>query len=299
MTRLTAFGLIVLGLAAPAIARAYEPRHVFITNRGGGNIVELDETFAYQRTWFEGEAFEGPELAAPNGMAFTPDGSLFVADTSNQRVIAFDAGGGFVRAFSTAARMGSSIESIYFDGTGVMFASANPGLGVVGRYSQTGMELPDVARAPELLNLGNVNLTDAGDVMVSDFSAMGRGMRELDAATGAVIRTFGTDLGLQEDVMIDGGDRVFVSHFTGDEIVVFGPAPDRTELYRFTAPPTASLPLVRPTGIALTHDCYLLVASFTNGAIFVFRPPHGGWAAPAGLALGLLAAARRRRAPRG
>lgn len=117
------------------------------------------------------------ELAAPNGMAFTPDGSLFVADTSNQRVIAFDAGGAFVRAFSTAARMGSSI----------------------------------------------------------------------------------------------GGDRVFVSHYAGDEIVVFGPAPERTELYRFAAPPTAALPLARPTGIALTHDCYLLVASFTNGGIFVFR----------------------------
>lgn len=278
MIRHAARWLLLAALALPASAQAYEPRHVFITNRGGGNIVELDETFAYQRTWFDGEAFEGLELAAPNGMAFTPDGSLFVADTFNQRIVAFDASGRFVRAFSTAARMGMSIESIYFDGTGVMFASANPGLGAVGRYTQTGMDLPDVVRGPELLNLGNVNLTEAGDVVVSDFSAMGRGVREIDVTTGRVIRTFGADLGLQEDVMIDGADRIFVSHFAGDEIVVFGPAPDRTELYRFTAPASAALPLVRPTGIALTYDCFLLVASYTNGGIFVFR--HRGDEAP-------------------
>ncbi len=278
MTSRTLLVACVAGLAVPSSAQAYEPRHVFITNRGGGNIVELDETFAYQRTWFEGSTFEGSGLAGPNGMAFTPDGSLFVADTSNQRIVALDASGGFVRAFSTAVRMGSSIESIYFDGTGVMFASANPGLGVVARYSQTGAELPDVVSAPAFLNLGNVNLTEAGDVVVSDFSAMGRGLRELDAGSGAVLRTFGTDLGLQEDVMIDGGDRIFVSHFAGDEIVVFGPAPTRTELYRFTAPAGASLPLVGPTGIALTHDCYLLVASFASGGIFVFR--HQGDTAP-------------------
>ena len=267
-----------LSLLLPAIAHAYEPRHVFITNRGGGNVVELNDTFTYQRTWFDGVAFERLELSAPNGMAFTPDGSLFVADTFNQRIVAFDGSGNFVRSFATLTRLGMAVESIYFDGSGVLFASANPGLGVVARYSQTGMDRPNVVSGPAFMSLGNVNLTAAGNVIVSDFSGMGRGLRELDPATGAVLRTFGADLSFQEDVMIDGGDRVFVSHLGGDEVVVFGPAPARAELFRFRAPATAELPLLRPTGIALTYDCAILVASFTNGGIFVFR--HEGDTAP-------------------
>ncbi len=269
---------LALSLSLSTVAHAYDPRHVFITNRGGANIVELDDTFTYQRTWFDGVAFEGLELSAPNGMAFTPDGSIFVADTSNQRIVAIDGSGNFVRSFSTLTRLGTSVESIYFDGAGVLFASANPGLGVVARFSQTGMDQADVVSGPAFLNLGNVNLTAAGTVIVSDFSAMGRGLREIDPTTGAVLRTFGEDLGLQEDVMIDGGDRVFVSHFDSDEIVVFGPAPARAELFRFRAPATAELPLLRPTGVALTYDCAILVASFTNGGIFVFR--HEGDTAP-------------------
>ena len=270
--------LVSLVVLSPLTARAYEPRHVFITNRGGGNVVELSDTFEYQRVYFAGGLYEGLALSAPNGMAFTPDGSLFIADTSNDRIIAFTGDGAFIRAFSTLPRMGRSIESIYFNGEGVLFASANAGLGVVGRYSQMGAALPDVVSAPEFSNLGNVNLTSAGLVIVSDFSNRGRGLRELDPATGMVVRTFGMDIGLQEDVMIDGADRVFVSHLGGNEIVVFGPAPARAELYRFTAPAEATLPLLRPTGIALTYDCHLLVASFENGAIFVFR--HEGAAPP-------------------
>jgi streptogramin lyase len=278
MRQLVALPLLALSLAVPTSAHAYEARHVFITNRGGGNIVELDASFGYQRTWFEGMPFEGAELSSPNGMAFTPDGALFVADTQNQRIVAFDAGGTFVRAFSTTARLSVAVESIYFDGAGVMFATANPGSGVVARFDRTGANLADVVNAPAFLNLGNVNLTEAGNVLVSDFSGMNRGLRELDPATGSVVRTFGSALGRQEDVMVDGGDRVFVSHFAGNEIVVFGPAPTRTELYRFTAPASAGVALTSPTGIALTYDCHILVASFDSNAIFIFR--HEGASAP-------------------
>jgi MYXO-CTERM domain-containing protein len=273
-----AVAILLLGLVSPRGARAYEPRHVFITNRGGGNIVELDEGLTYTRTWFGGELLDGRALALPNGMAFTPEGALFVADTANSRVVAFDASGGFLRAFDTMPRLGMWIESIYFDAAGVLYASANPGSGVVARYTQTGADMGDVVSSPDFLNLGNINLTNVGTVLVSDFSGGNRGLRELDVATGAVVRTFGTDLMRQEDVMIDGADRIFVSHFGAAEVVVFGPAPMREELYRFTAPSSAPVRLEQPTGIALTHDCRILVASFVNRAVFVFR--HNGPSEP-------------------
>ena len=264
-----ASAVLLLLLSSPV--HAYEPRHVFITNRGGNNIIELDENFEFQRTWFQGENFDGLPLSVQNGMAFTPQDELFVADTGNNRIVAFDQNGEFIRAFSTLEKLGGAVESIYFDAAGTMYASANPGLGVVARYQRDGTESSDVVMDEAFLNLGNVNLTEEGNVILADFSDMNRGIRELDPATGDVIRAFGTDLGRQEDIMIDGADRVFVSHLAGDEVVVFGPAPAREELYRFTPPGALS----RPTGIALTHDCFILVASFDNGAIFVFRHEGG------------------------
>ncbi len=260
--------LLALPFASPAAA--YDTDHVFITNRQGSNIVELDETLTYVRTWFQGEVFDGMTLSLPNGMAFTPSGDLFVADTGNNRIVAIDSTGRFLRSFSTLERLGGAVESIYFDRDGILFASSNPGLGVVGRYQQDGTEEPDVVADEAYVRLGNVNLTAAGDVVVSDFLGM-RGLRELDVETGELLRTYGEDLGLQEDVMIDGADRVFVSHFASDEIVVFGPAPDRVELFRFTAPDEAELQLIRPTGIALTADCDIVVASFMTGGIFIFK----------------------------
>lgn len=263
--------LLALAGACASSARAYDTRHIFVTNRGAGTILELDESLALVRTWFASEG-----LDEPNGMAFTPDGAIWVADTGNLRILAFDAAGTRAGTIDTATRLGSSVESIYFAGDGTLFATANPGLGVIARYTITGSPLPDVVDAPAFLNLGNVNLTNAGNVIVSDFSGTMRGLRELDPATGTVMRAFGTDLGRQEDVMIDGADRVFVSHFDGDEIVVYDAA--RTELYRFAPPPSEPMPLDQPTGIALTHDCRILVASFANAVLFEFR--HRGDSPP-------------------
>ena len=210
-------------------------------------------------------------------MAFTPDDSLFLADYGHNRVVALDARGNFLRAFSTAS-MGTAVESIYFDGAGVLYATSVPGNGVVARFDQRGGMLPNVINGPAFTDLGNVNLTEAGDAVLSDFSAMRRGVREISGTTGALLRTFGTDLGRAEDMQIDGGDRIFVSHFEGNEIVVFGPAPMRRELYRFTAPASAGVAMAQPTGIAITHDCHILVGSFTSSAVFVFR--HVGDTAP-------------------
>lgn len=262
-TQSAVVALVVLSVAtlSPAAARAYDARHVFVTNRGAGNILELDESLTVVATWFVTDG-----LSAPNGMAFTPDGSLWVADTSNNRILAFDTAGLRVGTIDTATRLGGSVESIYFGGDGTLYATANPGLGVVARYTITRDPLPDVVADAAYLNLGNVNLTNARHVVVSDFSGAMRGLRELDPTTGAVLATFGTDLGRQEDVMVDGADRIFVSHFEGDEIVVFGP--DRAELYRFTAPSSEPLALDSPTGIALTYDCRILVVSFVNGTLF-------------------------------
>jgi hypothetical protein len=264
--------LAALVVASTSPAYAYEDRHVFVTNRGGNDIVELDESLARVRTWFAGEG-----LSVPNGMAFTPSGAIWVADTGNDRIVAFDLAGSRVLTIAAAARVGDSIESIYFAGDGTLFGTANPGIGTVARWSIEGAEQADlVAGDPAFEGLGNVNITLDGRVIVSDFSGTLRGLRELDPVTGAILRTFGRDLGRQEDVMIDGADRVFVSHIESDEIVVFDA--ERTELFRFTTPASEPSPLQSPTGIALTHDCRILVAGFMSHRIYEWR--HVGASPP-------------------
>jgi DNA-binding beta-propeller fold protein YncE len=198
--------LVWAALSPFSAAKAYDPRHIFITNRGANNILELDESLTVVRTLFAGDG-----LAAPNGMAFTPDGALWVADTSNDRILAFNIAGVQIGSIDTTTRLGPQVESIYFGADGTLYATSNPGLGTVARYTITRDALPDVVADAAFLNLGNVNLTNAGRILVSDFSGAMRGIREIDPATGAIIATFGTDLGRQEDVMVDGADRVRIA----------------------------------------------------------------------------------------
>lgn len=261
--RLTSCVTLAAILFGTTTASAFDPRHVFITNRGGGNIYELDENLEFVKAWFGSEG-----LSVPNGMAFTPDGRLYVADTGNHRIVGFDASGVKIAEWSMAAHSATAVEAINFDKNGILYVSSNPGDGRVARFDMAGAFQGYLINDPLFTNLGNVNFTQQGHVIVSDFSAQGRGVRELDAANGALIKTFGEEGGLyQEDMMVDGTDRVFVSRYNMNDVAVFGP--DRTFERQFTATGLAA-----PTGIVLTHDCRVIVASFNTAELYVFR--HDG-----------------------
>lgn len=244
----------------------FTDRHIFVTNRMHNNILELDEQMNVVRTRYADQGLKDPQ-----GMAFTPEGAIWVADTGNNRIVAFDAFGKPVRTIDTAKRMGAGVESIYIDGQGTLYASATPGNGVIPRYSTaTGADLPDVVNDPSLIFLGNINLTNTLHVVVTSYGggAFGAssGLREMDKDTGATLHTFGTDLLFSEDVMIDGADRIFVAHYDGGEIVVFDA--QRKELMRFTTPASEPNKLGSPSGIALTHDCRILVAGWQTNRIY-------------------------------
>ena len=254
------FALVSLQVAA---AGAYENRHIFVTNRGGNNIVELDDDLNLVTTWFGSEG-----LSVPNGMAFTPSGQLFVADTGNNRILGFDAAGLLTVSWDATPYSAPAVESLNFDKNGLLYVSANPGDGRVPRFQSDGTFVSNLVDAPAFSNLGNVNLTLQGHVILADFSAAGRGMREIDPATGTVINTFGEEAGLlQEDVAVDGADRIFVSQFNKNEIAVY----DASRAYERSITETG---LSRPTGIVITHDCRVVVASFDTAELFEFK--HDG-----------------------
>jgi len=257
---LSLLALVCLNVSGAA---AYENRHVFVTNRGGNNIVELDDDLNLVTTWFVNEG-----LSVPNGMAFTPTGELFVADTGNNRIVGFDAAGALTVSWDATPYTAPAVESLNFDKYGQMYVSANPGDGHVPRFQSDGTFVSDLVSGSEFTNLGNVNLTLHGNVILADFSAAGRGMRELDPTTGTVVNTFGQEAGLlQEDVAVDGADRIFVSQYNKNEVAVF----DADRVYERSMTETG---LSRPTGIVITHDCRVVVASFDTGELFEFQ--HDG-----------------------
>jgi sugar lactone lactonase YvrE len=258
----TAACALSLFLLASA-ANAFEKRHIFVTNRGGSNIIELDDSLAFVKTWFDSEG-----LSVPNGMAFTPTGRLYVADTGNHRVIGFDENGVKQVEWPMASYSATAVEALNFDKKGVLYASSNPGDGRVPRFDMAGAFVSYLVNDPSFFNLGNVNFTNQGTVILSDFSALGRGTREVDPANGNVIATFGQEVGLlQEDMFVDATDRIFISELSKNHVAVY--APDRTLERTFTEPG-----LLKPTGIVITHDCRVIVASFGSAELYVFH--HDG-----------------------
>jgi sugar lactone lactonase YvrE len=261
-TTLAAFALAACCLASTS-ALAFEDRHIFVTNRGGNNIVELDDSLAFVKTWFDSAG-----LSSPNGMAFTPTGQLFVADTGNHRILGYDKNGVLVTSWSMAPYSATSVESLNFDDQGELLASSNPGDGRVQRFDKTFAPKGYLVNDPSFSNLGNVNFTLAKHVVLSDFSGQGRGMRELDPVTGKVLLTFGAEPGLfQEDMAVDGTDRIFVSQYSKHEIAVFDPSRKLERTIKAAG-------LASPTGIAITHDCRVVVSSFGSGEVFELK--HDG-----------------------
>jgi MYXO-CTERM domain-containing protein len=261
MTRLLTLLALAVALGAPSPTAAYTKRHIFVANRGGNNVLELDDKLQLVRS-----RFDSAGLSVPNGMAFTPKGEVYIADTGNNRIVGFDDKGSQVVAFSVTPFTAAAIESLNFDAKGVLFASANPGQGRVLRTDGQGNLIDYLVDDASYVNLGNVNFTKDGNI-IADFSGQGRGIREVDS-TGKLLRTFGQQTGLfYEDMVVDGADRVFASRLSENDVAVFDA---QRKLERTITAPG----LTKPTGIVLTWDCRLIVASFGSDELYEFR--HDG-----------------------
>jgi len=68
-------------------------------------------------------------------------------------------------------------------------------------------------------------------------------------------------------MVVDGADRIFASRLSENDVVVFDA--QRNQERTITAPG-----LTKPTGIVLTWDCRLIVASFGSAELYEFR--HDG-----------------------
>lgn len=131
--------------------------------------------------------------------------------------------------------------------------------------------MSQVVSGSEWLNLGNVNFTPNGQLIISPFNELGQGFRVVDRMTGQSTEPpfFTSSRDLIEDMALDGAGVLYASVFSADRVSVFNV--DRTFRRDLQAPG-----LDGPTGIAINYRCEIIVASFYTapGApqIFVFSP---------------------------
>ncbi len=213
----------------------------------------------YQSRWQElaasqviGSAGSGEgQFVSPHGVAIAPDGSIYVADSSNHRVVKFDGDGRFVKAFGTWS--GEPPNGDFFN------PDWNPPPG-------TFYEPWDVAIAPD----GSVYVADLWNSRIQNFDEDGNfvtmwgGFGDSgQAARGTEGRFYGP-----RSVAVGKDGLVYVSDTGNKRVQVFDG--DGKFIAQFGGGGLLDGNLDEPVGIALTGDGEIVVADTWNGRIQVF-----------------------------
>ena len=214
----------------------------------------------YQSRWQElaalhviGSAGSGQgRFLSPHGLAIAPDGSIYVADSNNHRVVKLDAVGRYVKAFGTWS--GEPPNGDFFN------PDWNPPPG-------TFYEPWDVAIAPD----GSVYVADLWNSRVQKFDEEGNfvtmwgGFSDSgQAARGAEGRFYGP-----RGVAVDDDGQVYVSDTGNKRVQVFDA--DGTFVAQFGGGGLLDGNLDEPVGIAVTGEGEIVVVDTWNGRIQVFN----------------------------
>jgi len=181
---------------------------------------------------------------APRGIAFAPDGSLYLADSRNHRIVHLDAEGSFINAWGSYAN--------------VLDGNASPG---------TFNEPWGVAVSPQ----GSVYVADTWNHRIQKFTAEGTFLTMWD--------TFGSPetpdaFWGPRGVAVDDLGRVYVTDTGKQRVVIF----DSNGQYitQFGGLGLAVEQLDEPVGIAVDEQGFVYVADTWNNRIQIFFPSQDG-----------------------
>lgn len=186
---------------------------------------------------------KAPFFDSPMGVAYAPDGTMYVADTGNNRVVAFDSEGRF---------------KFEFGGFGV----AKPAAGATKTWQPGLMNYPtDVAVGDD----GSVYVADFRNDQIQVFDDQGRFLRAFpDAETRVGKGTSGQGgKGIAVTSLTVVGDRVYASDRY--QIVVF--TADGEFVSQFGRPGSGEGHFDHPNGVAVTAGGTLVVADSSNNRV--------------------------------
>jgi predicted membrane-bound mannosyltransferase/DNA-binding beta-propeller fold protein YncE len=185
------------------------------------------------------------QLSVPRGVAVAPDGSLYVADSSNNRIEHFDAKGNLIKAWGS-------------------FADVQQGDAPGGTFNEPW----SVAVGPD----GSVYVADTWNHRVQKFSADGTFLAMWGAkpgTTGEALAFYGP-----RSIAVDAQGRVFVADTGNKRIVIL--SPDGQLLSQFGTPGAGEGELDEPVGIALDELGRVYVADTWNHRVQIFAPSPDG-----------------------
>lgn len=186
---------------------------------------------------------ENPDFSGPQGVAFAPDGRIYVADTGNNRVCVFDENGRFL---------------FEFGGFGV----AKPAPGVMATWKPGLMNMPTGIDVDEN---GEVYVADFKNDQIQVFDSEGKFLRRFPDPLMRVGRGGsgfgGTGIAVTGVEVMDG----LVYATDAYQVVVFT---TKGEFVRqFGRPGTGWGDLDRPNGLGVTRDGLIVVADSNNNRV--------------------------------
>jgi predicted membrane-bound mannosyltransferase/DNA-binding beta-propeller fold protein YncE len=211
----------------------------------GADPYELSRIDLVPDRTFGQKGIDPGQLSVPRGVAVAPDGSLYVADSMNNRVEHFDAQGNLIKAWGSFADVQQS---------------SAPG----GTFNEPW----GVAVGPD----GSVYVADTWNHRVQKFSPDGTFI----AMWGAKPGTTTDELAFYgpRAIAVDAQGRVFVADTGNKRIVVL--SSDGALLGQFGTPGAGDGQLDEPAGLAVDEQSRVYVADTWNHRVQIFAPNPDG-----------------------
>lgn len=241
---------ILLG-ALPAQADEFVPSHLFVASVGGDRILELDDAGALA------SALTSPQLEAPRGIAFAPDGKLYA--TSGDRVLRFNANGQVEATLGEAAKLekprglaiGPQGHLFATSGNRVVEMDADGNLiREIGKFDDIGVPAAICFGANDHLYVAT-----AGSNSIKEFDA---GFRKLDDVSPP-------GLAIPIGMACGPDGLLYVASFFSGSVLVLDDAGGVVRTISDSA-------LLFPAGIAIGPNGNVFVSTFFGNAIVEFEP---------------------------
>jgi DNA-binding beta-propeller fold protein YncE len=226
---------------------------------GTGGLPEPVASDPYQSRWqnvaalrtFGSAGSDDGQLTSPHGLAIASDGSTYVADSDNHRIVKFDAQGEFVLSFGTWS--GQPPNNDLFN------PNWNPPEG-------TFTEPWDVAVGPD----GSIYVADTWNNRIQKFDANGKFIKmwghfgeSSGQASGAEGQFYGP-----RGIAVSNEGQVYVSDTGNKRVQVFDA--DGDFVTQFGGGGLLAGNLDEPVGIAVSDDDEVVVVDTWNGRLQVF-----------------------------